>query len=97
MAIITNNRVISCLLRDSPGGKIRSAFPGSDTSFETRSGTSMAAPHVTGAVALYLQRDPTMTPEQVRSALLNDASNGKLLRIFDWFSPNKLLYTGNIN
>jgi subtilisin family serine protease len=56
----------------------------------------MAAPHVSGAVALYLQRDPTMTPAQVRDALLKDASSGQLLRIFNRFSPNRLLYTGKI-
>jgi subtilisin family serine protease len=56
----------------------------------------MAAPHVAGAAALYLQRDPSLTPDQVRNALLNDASTGQILRLFNWRSPDKLLYTGNI-
>ena len=36
-------------------------------------GTSMAAPHVSGAVALMLSRSPSMTADQVRSRLLSTA------------------------
>jgi hypothetical protein len=36
-------------------------------------GTSMAAPMVAGAVALMLQRRPTMTAEQIRNCLMNSA------------------------
>ncbi len=37
------------------------------------SGTSMAAAHVTGAVALYLGQNPSATPAQVEQALLDGA------------------------
>ncbi len=56
----------------APGVSIASAVPGSD--FGTFSGTSMAAPHVAGGVALLLGLHPSWTPAQVKSAL---TSTGK--------------------
>ena len=43
--------------------------------FATISGTSMAAPHVAGAVALMLQANPSLTPEQIRLMLMNTATD----------------------
>jgi subtilisin family serine protease len=42
-------------------------------------GTSMAAPHVTGIIARYLQSHPTATPQQVKAALLAAARPGVLV------------------
>ena len=56
----------------APGGNIRSTWPlVQDGGYNVISGTSMAAPHVTGAVADYLQAHPTATPRQVADAFQN--------------------------
>jgi hypothetical protein len=39
------------------------------------SGTSMATPHTSGAVALVLQAHPNWTPDMVRTAMINAATN----------------------
>jgi subtilisin family serine protease len=51
----------------APGEDVLSAAPGGG--FVELSGTSMAAPHVAGAAAVLLQRHPSWTPAQVKSAL----------------------------
>ena len=76
----------------SPGTRIRSASAINQTRYGLISGTSSAAPHVTGVIARYLERDPTLTPDQIREKLMSDALNGRLMRIFQLFSPNKLLH-----
>ena len=63
----------------APGSSILSSTP--EGSWSLLSGTSMAAPHVTGAVALLRKRHPAWTPAQLRSALVTTASllpNGPL-------------------
>lgn len=52
----------------APGSAITSTLPGN--SYGSYSGTSMATPHVTGAVALYAASHPEATGEQIRAALL---------------------------
>src|SRR5215469_9015144 len=44
----------------------------SDT-YYVLSGTSMAAPVVSGAVALFLEKNPTLTPDQVKARLMQTA------------------------
>jgi subtilisin len=51
----------------APGKCIRSTKPGPTYGYS--SGTSMAAPHVTGAVALYKASRPLATPAEVRESL----------------------------
>jgi subtilisin family serine protease len=51
----------------APGVDVLSSVPAHD--FELLDGTSMATPHVAGGAALLLQRHPTWTVQQVKSAL----------------------------
>ena len=51
----------------APGYQIKSSWP-PDT-YNTISGTSMATPHVAGAIALLLSIDATLTPDQIQNAL----------------------------
>ncbi|GAA5532708.1 S8 family peptidase [Deinococcus aluminii] len=83
----------SCLDIFAPGSNITSAWIGSTTATNTISGTSMATPHVTGAAALILANNPSYTTAQVTSALLNNATTGKVTSAGTG-SPNRLLYTG---
>ncbi|WP_455353330.1 S8 family peptidase [Streptomyces sp. SYSU K217416] len=85
----------TCVDIFAPGSDIVSAGITNDTSSDTMSGTSMAAPHVAGAAALYLSANPTATPAQVQTALKDNATKGKLTGIGTG-SPNNLLYTGFI-
>lgn len=52
---------------------LNSTKMGSPYALIEMSGTSMAAPHVTGAVALYLSQNPSANFAQVRNALLDDS------------------------
>jgi subtilisin family serine protease len=85
----------TCVDIFAPGVGITSAGISSDTSTASMSGTSMAAPHVAGAAALYLQGAPSSTPAQVASALTSNATPNKVTNPGSG-SPNKLLYTGFI-
>ena len=58
----------------APGVTIKGASAVSDTSTMELSGTSMASPHVAGAIALHLEKNPTATPTDIRNALENSAT-----------------------
>lgn len=57
----------------APGDRILSTVPGGE--FKAFSGTSMASPHVAGAVALYKSMNPNANPSQIFDALVSMANN----------------------
>ncbi len=63
----------------APGVGILSTVPGGYARF---SGTSMAAPHVTGAAALLLSRDPSLTALEVKELLLSTVNQDPSLTYF---------------
>ena len=66
----------------APGVGITSSWYNNDNATNTISGTSMAAPHVAGAAALFLETHPSASPQEVRDGLFdattkNIVSNNK--------------------
>jgi subtilisin family serine protease len=82
----------SCLDTFAPGSSITSAWSTSNTATNTISGTSMASPHVAGALALYLQTNPTASPATATQALLSNTTPNKVTSAGSG-SPNRLLYS----
>lgn len=80
----------------APGSSIRSAGIGSDSATVVRSGTSMAAPHVAGAAAQYLQVNGPTAPATVHSYLLSTATQNRIglhSASAAYNTPNRLLFT----
>ncbi|GAA0617565.1 trypsin-like serine protease [Kribbella sandramycini] len=84
----------SCMDLFAPGSGIDSAFKGSDSAYGQLSGTSMAAPHVAGAMALRLSEAPSSTPAQLHQWVMDNASTGKMSGLSS-DTPNKLLHVPN--
>jgi subtilisin family serine protease len=82
----------TCLDIFAPGSSITSAWSTGDTATNTISGTSMASPHVAGALALYLQTNPTASPATATAALVNSSTPNKVTNPGTG-SPNRLLYS----
>jgi subtilisin family serine protease len=74
----------------APGVGIESLWNGDDVATTFKSGTSMAAPHVAGAMALVLQANPFSSPGDIKNSLINTATTGVLTNIRT--SENRLLF-----
>lgn len=81
----------TCLDMFAPGETITSAGISTTTSLVNMSGTSMAAPHVAGAAAIYLSQKTSAQPAEVIDALVTGATTGVVLSAGTG-SPNRLLY-----
>jgi subtilisin family serine protease len=81
----------TCVDLFAPGEQITSAWLYGGTN--TIDGTSMASPHVAGAVALYLQSNPSASPATVNSAIITNATTNRLSGV-TLGAPNRLLFVG---
>jgi serine protease len=70
----------NCIDIYAPGTNIRSAYKFNDTSYYTLEGTSQSAPLVSGTVALYLQIQPSLTPNQIQQLLIYDSMKNILIQ-----------------
>ncbi|MEV8534482.1 S8 family peptidase [Streptomyces sp. NPDC051211] len=82
-----------CLGVYAPGQNITSAKLGGGS--VALNGTSMAAPHVAGAAALYLAANPRATGEDV-AAWVYDKSTKDVITSISQSSPNRLLFTDGL-
>jgi serine protease len=88
----------------APGSGIRSAWVSETSNACSRllSGTSMSAPHVAGIAVLHLSKNPSLTPNQVFTAIKADGLRNVIRMkrsILDIFFPSRrktpnLLLTG---
>ncbi|MCH9692397.1 MAG: S8 family serine peptidase [Gammaproteobacteria bacterium] len=81
-----------CVDLFAPGHEITSASHTSTTGSRTLSGTSMAAPHVAGIAALYLQDRPSVSPNDVVRNVMYSVTYG-LVTDKQADTPNLLAYS----
>lgn len=76
----------------APGENIRSATADSNNSYDNWGGTSMAAPHVAGMVALLLQKNPNASTDEISDSVVEMSTKDALSRL-GGDSSNRLLYS----
>jgi len=85
----------------APGVEILSTCPlylscNGGTGLAYQSGTSMSAPHVSGAAALYIAKNGRVGPANVRTALISNSDPGSIPGDPDSYHE-RVLYVGNLN
>ena len=88
----------SCVTILSPGQNILGADYTCNNCSKYLSGTSMAAPIVSGVAAMLLQREPSLTPAALKAKLVATATVGaidfsEMPAQYRSVTPNKLVYT----
>ena len=81
----------------APGHIVKGAYYRCRDCYKFDSGTSLSTPIVSGAIAIMLQRQPKLTPDQIRHQLIsfstNDTLNFDIIPVdFNSSTPNRLLY-----
>lgn len=87
----------TCIDIYAPGQAITSAWIRTDTDLVTLSGTSMAAAHVTGVIALMLEVFGDAKPIDIETNLKENAFQNVLKGNFDNGSPNLLVHAMDSN
>jgi aqualysin 1 len=81
----------TCVALFAPGTAITSSANTSDTAITTKSGTSMASPHVAGIAAMVISGNPTFTPAQINGMIMSSATSGVISDAAN--SPNRLAFS----
>jgi subtilisin family serine protease len=79
----------TCVDIFAPGSDLVGAWVGPSNTYRSSSGTSNAAPIVSGIVATMLQKNPNLTQQEVQQMLISSATSGALFNIGTG-SPNLL-------
>ncbi|MGX1975853.1 S8 family peptidase [Streptomyces kronopolitis] len=85
-----------CVAVNAPASDIKSTYSGGGTGVVQEAATSWAAPHVAGAAALHLSRNPKATPTQVRSWIISESTKDAL-KLVPKKTPNRIVFVGEVN